>query len=160
MKLSIFATFLAVSLVSVYFIFAYFFQLFFDGRLGKAKFSIFHIAFFLGFYIFCLYVMQFFDDPVLANRFQHAIAGGFAVMLVIFFSYRASLVNITKFQFFAISCLLATAAGVGVEMAEYVAQNYLDLMLAPDANDIWLDLYANTFGILLGAMIFTPFVKK
>lgn len=114
----------------------------------------------MGFSIFCLYTMQFFDDPVLANRFQHAIAGGFAVVIIIFCSYLASATKITKFQFFTLTFLLATAAGVGVEMAEYVAQNYLHLMLAPDANDIWLDLYANTFGILLGSMIFTPFVKK
>lgn len=81
-------------------------------------------------------------------------------MIVIFCSYRASGVNITKFQFFAMSVLLATACGVANEMAEYIAQYYLNLMFAPDIYDTWLDFYANTFGILLASAILTPFVKK
>ena len=81
-------------------------------------------------------------------------------MIVIFCSYLASGVNISRFQFFAISVLLATACGVGNEMAEYIAQVHLNLMFAPDAYDTWLDLYANTFGILLASAILTPFVKK
>lgn len=160
MKLSIFATFLAVASVFAYFIFTFLFQKFFENKFSRPRFSFWHIAISLGFFMLCMILMHEIPDPELSNRFQHAFGGGTAVMIVIFCSYLASGVKTTRFQFFIFSFLLASFCGIANELVEYIAQNYMNLMFAPDPNDTWLDLYANTFGILIGNIIFAVFPRR
>lgn len=81
-------------------------------------------------------------------------------MLTIFLSYRASKVRATTFQFFSLSTLLATACGVGNELAEYPAQQYLHLLFSSNIYDTWLDLYANTFGIFLASIFLFPWTSN
>ncbi len=160
MKISIFATFLAIASVFAYFVFTFLFQKFFENKFFRPKFSILHIVSFLGFFAMCMYIMYIIPDPELANRFQHAFGGGTAVMIVIFCAYIASGVKIGRFQFFVFSFLLASFCGIANELAECIAQNYMNLIFAPHPNDTWLDLYANTFGILVGNIIFGLFPSK
>lgn len=78
-------------------------------------------------------------------------------MLIIFFSYRASAVKSTVYQFFFLSILLATACGVGNEILEFLGQYFFRIPFAINIYDTWLDLCANTVGILLASTAITAY---
>lgn len=91
-------------------------------------------------------------DPELANRFQHAIAGGFLVMLISYLAFKDSQVEINKLQIILLSALVVTFLGVLNEILEFIIQINTKLVFADNLNDTWLDLTSNFFGIMLGSI--------
>jgi len=89
-------------------------------------------------------------DPELANRFQHAIAGGFLTMLISYLAFKDSQVEINKLQIILLSVLVVTFLGVLNEILEFIIQINTNLVFADNLNDTWLDLTSNFFGIMLG----------
>jgi len=89
-------------------------------------------------------------DPELANRFQHAIAGGFLTMLISYLAFKDSQVKINKLQIILLSVLVVTFLGVLNEILEFIIQINTNLVFADNLNDTWLDLTSNFFGIMLG----------
>ena len=89
-------------------------------------------------------------DPELANRFQHAIAGGFLAMLISYLAFKDSQVEINKLQIILLSVLVVTFLGVLNEILEFIIQINTNLVFADNLNDTWLDLTSNFFGIMLG----------
>lgn len=89
-------------------------------------------------------------DPELANRFQHAIAGGFLAMLISYLAFKDSQVEINKLQIILLSALVVTFLGVLNEILEFIIQINTNLVFADNLNDTWLDLTSNFFGIMLG----------
>lgn len=97
------------------------------------------------------------QDPLLENRFQHALGGGFLGFFVCFLAWRSSSVTINRFQFFFFSFLFVIMLGVANEILEYFLQNYTSLHFASTVNDTWLDLLSNVIGILIASVVFLPF---
>jgi len=91
-------------------------------------------------------------DPELANRFQHAIAGGFLTMLISYLAFKDSQVEINKLQIILLSALVVTFLGVLNEILEFIIQINTNLVFADNLNDTWLDLTSNFFGIMLGSI--------
>ena len=100
------------------------------------------------------------QDPMIENRLQHALGGGFLAFFICFLAARSSGVKITRFQFFFFSFLIATALGVANEILEYFLQTYTSLHFASSVADTWLDLVSNTVGILVATAIFLPFRRR
>ena len=110
---------------------------------------------------FFIYYLNFIISNVdVANRVLHTFGGGFLAFLVCFLVVSDSKLKINKFQFFAFAFLLVTALGVTNEILEFILQNYTQMVMASNINDTWLDLISNTFGILIGGIIFLPFVNR
>lgn len=97
-------------------------------------------------------------DGELGNRVLHALGGGFASYAVCFFVVRDAGIVIGKVRFAFFSALIATAMGVGNEILEYVLQAHFHLLFSSVLADTWLDLISNTAGLLLGVIVFTPFL--
>lgn len=154
-----FFIFLLICYIISYFLFTYFFQIFFQQKFSKMIFSIFDILIFSCIFIFFIYVSNFIIDSELWNRIQHAFWWWFTIVMILFFSLKASLLKISKIQFFFLSFFIASTFWVFNEMIEFLWQNYLDMFFAPDINDIWLDLYANEFWILLWSIVFSIILK-
>lgn len=151
---------LSILLIISYIILTYFFQLFFNGKIWKAKLSILHIWTIVLFLFFTIFIVFKIPNPELANRFQHAIWGGFLMIILVYFSYRASNISLSKFQFFCISLMIATCFWVANELAESLLQWNNLFIFADILDDTWLDLWANTLWALLWAGIFSIFLKK
>ncbi len=100
------------------------------------------------------------SDPILANRLQHALGGGFMAFFVCFLAATRSAISLSRFQFFCFSFLIVTALGVANEVLEFFLQNYFGLHFASAVNDTWLDLISNVIGALVASIIFVPFVRK
>lgn len=100
------------------------------------------------------------QDPLLENRLQHALGGGFLGFFVCLLAWRRSEVAVNRLQFFFFSLLLVITLGVGNEVLEYFLQTYTSLHFASSIDDTWLDLLSNTIGALLGGALFIPFIKK
>lgn len=143
-----------------YYIFTYFFQIFFKGKILQIRSNFLDIFIVLFLFIGWIFVTILIPDAELSNRFQHAFSGGFCITLLLYYAYKASGIHITRCQFFVISLLIATFCGVGNEMLEFLGQKYLGIMFASNVEDTWLDLYANTFGIIVGTIISIVFWKK
>jgi hypothetical protein len=99
-------------------------------------------------------------DRVLANRFQHAIGGGFIAFIVCFLLVRDSKLPINKYQFFIFSFLVVNALGVANEILEFFLDFFINVEFAPTINDTWLDLISNNVGIILAALMTVPFISR
>ncbi|MDP2396141.1 MAG: hypothetical protein Q8S84_08750 [bacterium] len=71
------------------------------------------------------------------------------MVILTYFSILASKENINKFQFIFLAFFIATTFGVFNELAESVFQNTLNIQFAPNINDTWFDLWANSIGAVL-----------
>lgn len=147
--------FYAFWLILSYYLLAYFFQLFFDWKISKYQFNIIHIWYVLVFLLFVMIGVFLIPNPEFANRVQHAIWWGFLMILLVYFSYVASGVKISKFQFFCISCMIATSFWVANELAESLFQWKDYFIFADTIDDTWFDLWANSVWALLWSTIFT-----
>ncbi len=147
-------------LIASYFLLAIFLKYFFKWETGNYWFKIDHIWYVLVFLLLVMICVFLIPDSELANRIQHAFGGGFVMIVLFYVSYLASKITISKFQFFCLSILVATAFWVANELAESILQINFWLPFAPYLEDTWHDLWANTFGSLLGAGIFTFLIKK
>lgn len=155
-----FFVFLLICYIISYFLFAYFLQIFFKGKFLKTNFSVFDVAIFSFVFIFFIYISNFLIEWEFGNRIQHAFGWGFTIVMILFFSLKASQIKITKIQFFFLSFFIASTFWVFNEMIEFLGQNYLNMLFAPNINDIWLDLYANEFGILIWSFVFCLFLEE
>lgn len=95
----------------------------------------------------------------ISNRILHA-SGSFFAFLVCYLVVRNSNLNLNKLQFFIFCAMVVTTLGVGNEIVEFFLQNYFGLVAATSINDTWLDLISNTVGLLIAAVIFTPFINR
>lgn len=155
-----FFLFLIISYIFCYFLFTYFFQIFFSWKISKTNFCLLHIFIFSLSFIFVIFISNDVIWWEFWNRIQHSIWWGFCLVMILFFSVKASLVKITKLQFFFLSFFITSTFWVFNEMIEFIGQNYLDILFAPNENDIWLDLYANQFWILLWSIFFSIFLEN
>lgn len=139
--------------LALYIILNYTFQYFFKNKkinkksLKKKSFLIILLSSILIFSI-----MLFIKDIELANRFQHAIGGGFLAMLISYLAFKDSNANLNKLEIFILSVLLVTFLGVLNEIAEFFVQANTNLIFSHSIEDTWLDLTSNMFGIILGSL--------
>lgn len=144
-----------------YFILLYLFFAFFKNEQPlfrrESLYSVVLIAFFS---ILTFIASVIIPDRQLANRFLHAIGGGFLSFLICFLVVRDSKLRLSRFQFFIFSALVVTAMGVANEVLEFFLQNYFHFTFSKTINDTWLDLLSNSVGILIAALLFTPFVGR
>lgn len=145
--------------VVVYFLIIWWFQIFFDIK-EKAAYNWNHVLIILGIYFLVIYWISFIDNHEIANRIQHAMWWWFLMVILTYFSILASKENINKFQFIFLAFFIATTFGVFNELAESVFQNTLNIQFAPNINDTWFDLWANSIGAVLWIIIFINFISK
>ena len=151
---------ITISLAIGYFILLWFFPLFFEQKTGKvSKKSFLSVAIIFALSLLLYFIVSNIGDPWWANRFQHAMAGGFITFVVCFLAAKDSGFPKRRFQFFFISILIVAGLGVCSEIVESVMQNYAGLTMSSSINDTWLDLISNTVGSLLAALILTPFIE-
>lgn len=155
-----FFLFLLICYIISYFLFTYFFQIFFNWKISKTNFSLMDIFIFSFVFILIIYFSNNIVWWEFWNRIQHAFWWWFTIVMILFFSLKASLIKVNKIQFFFLSFLIASTFWVFNEMIEFLGQNYWKILFAPDINDIWLDLYANEFGIFLWSFLFSFFINK
>ncbi|MEA4910619.1 MAG: hypothetical protein VB048_07585 [Bacteroidaceae bacterium] len=148
-----------VAYIILYVMLNYAFQFIFKGKINKKtlKKKSFLIILFSGIFIFS--IVFFIKDPEFANRVQHAIAGGFLTMLISYLSFKDSEVKLNKLQILILTALIVTFLGVLNEIFEFFVQMNTSLVFALSVNDTWLDLTANSFGIILGS-VFILFDKN
>jgi drug/metabolite transporter superfamily protein YnfA len=152
---------LVIGFALSYFAIAALFSLLFSSKLptfsGKSARSVMLIAV-LAIVIITLSLRI--PDPQLSNRVLHAMGGGFMAVIVCFLAVRDMRLPINKFQFFAVSALIATSLGVVNELLEFFLQEYAGLMFSQTPLDTWLDLTSNAAGTALATAIFTPFIMR
>ena len=147
------------ALVIVYFLLIWWFKIFFNIK-EKPKYKWVHILIILWFFLSVIYWITYINDLELANRIQHALWWWFLMIVITYLSIIASKVNINKFQFIFLSFFIATTFWVANELAESIFQNTLNIQFAPNINDTWFDLWANSIGAILWIIIFSFFVWK
>lgn len=144
-----------------YFILHHFLPIFFEKEKGKLGYgSIYSIVFIALASLAVTYVSFIVPNIEWGNRILHAFGGGFLAFLVCFLVVKNGSIDLTKFQFFIISALIVSTLGVTNEIIEYVLQEYFGLLSAISIEDTWLDLVSNTIGLLIAAIIFTPFINS
>ena len=74
-------------------------------------------------------------------------------MLVCYRAMKDAHLKISRFQFVALSLLLATAMGVANELMEFSIQTTAGIIFAPNTMDTWLDLTSNTVGMVVAGTI-------
>lgn len=89
-------------------------------------------------------------DLELGNRILHALGGGFLVVFICARAARDMHLHIRPLQFVIFATLVATALGVGNELAEFALQYSGLRVFARSVDDTWLDLASNTVGIIAG----------
>ncbi len=111
--------------------------------------------------LFIYWYSQKIIDLDFGNRILHSLGGGLVAYLVGVLSVVDKKISISRLSFFVLSLLLISTLGVVNEIVEYILQNCFHLLNAAETiNDTWLDLISNTFGILLGAILFTPLISN
>lgn len=144
-----------------YFILAYLFALFFEKPLPRfSRKSLYSLAAIFVASIITYLIVHPIPDPELANRVQHALGGGVLAVLTCYLIVRDTQLPLSRFQFFALSFLVATSLGVANELLESVLQNHFHFVIAETVDDTWLDLWSNTIGAFLGVTYFVPFLKR
>lgn len=128
------------------------FQFIFNNKINKNSLEkkSFFIILILGIIIFSIVFLI--KDSELANRFQHAIGGGFLAMLVSYLSFKASKIKLNKLQIFILSTLIVSFLGILNEIFEFFMQANTNLVFSSNINDTWLDLTSNMFGIIIGSV--------
>jgi hypothetical protein len=150
---------ITVGLCFVYFFAEHLFNLFFEkhrAHLSKRTFS--SVAIIIASSLSGYVISSLIPDVTLGNRFLHMFGGGFLAIMVCYLVVRDSRIHISKFQFFVFSFFVVTSLGVANEIIECILQNYAGMLFAPSVNDTWLDLISNMIGIILGSIVFTPFI--
>lgn len=137
------------------------FRAFFQSDWGGLRFaSMRSIVFITALTIVSYGVSISIQDAEVSNRVLHALGGGFVAYFVCFRVAKDARLQINQLQFFVFSALIVTAMGVGNEVAEFVLQNYTELVFADSINDTWLDLISNSVGILAAAVLCSPFLHS
>lgn len=116
-----------------------------------------YIAIIIIFFFLSLLCVLWIKNPDIANRVQHALAGGTIMTLIWYLSYLSSWVKIRSFALWNILFLIAMFFGICNELLESILQLKFGLIFAPNLQDTWYDLWANSLGIILCASIFTLF---
>ena len=82
------------------------------------------------------------------------------MVMLSYFSFQASGVPRHRFQFFVLSLMIASCFGIANELLESIMQLGLTSthVFATNIADTWYDLWANSIGALLGAIVFTSFL--
>jgi ABC-type uncharacterized transport system fused permease/ATPase subunit len=144
--------FFIIAYLILYILLTFAFQFIFNNKINKNSLEkkSFFIILILGIIIFSIVFLI--KDSELANRFQHAIAGGFLAMLISYLAFKDSQVEINKLQIILLSALVVTFLGVLNEILEFIIQINTNLVFADNLNDTWLDLTSNFFGIMLGSI--------
>ncbi len=102
----------------------------------------------------------FFTELEFGNRIQHAVGGGFLVVLMLFLVVRNAKLDITKVQFFLFGVMLATTLGVFYELLEMLGEFSTNIVFQTGIYDTWLDLLSNTAGAFIGGAVLSLFLKK
>jgi hypothetical protein len=145
--------------IITYFIWILWLQIFFWYK-TKMNWDFFHILIIIFAYIFSLFIVALIPEAEFANRFQHAIWGWFLVTLIWYLAYLQSWIKISRFQLFHILVFVAFTLWIINELAESVLQVQFWLVFAPNIEDTWYDLWANTFWALLWVWIFSSLKKR
>lgn len=148
--------FLCLAYVVLFFLFPYFFK---SPRASVGINSLVSMFWVVLFSLAIYAIDSWIPDPWLANRFLHAMGGGFAAFLVCFFVVRDRKMALGKVQFVVFSILIVIALGVANEILEFVLQNTTKMVFADSINDTWLDLISNTVGALLAALCLTSWIR-
>lgn len=150
---------LCLSYIFLPFVFAVFFPSSIQVTVRRAQYGM--SMFWICLLSFGCYVLaHLVSDPELSNRLLHILGGGFLALFVCFLVVRDNQLKISRIQFLLLSGLVVIALGVGNEMVEFVLQNYFNWVFAQTVVDTWLDLISNMLGAIIGAVIFTPFLKE
>lgn len=99
-------------------------------------------------------------DLELANRFLHAIGGGFIAAFMFYLVAHDTKISLTRFQYFGASMLIVIALGVLNEHVEFLLHTITPYTFTPHITDTWLDLASNTSGALLGTLICMTGIHK
>lgn len=137
-----------------YIVWIMWFQLFVWNKI-RLQISAKYIAIIIAFFFFSMLCVLWIENPHLANRVQHAVAGGTIMTLIWYLSYLSSGVKINSFALWNILFLIAMFFGICNELLESILQLNFGLIFAPNLQDTWYDLWANTVWIVVGASIFT-----
>ena len=129
-------------------------QIFFGQKI-KIKENIVDILIIVLTYISSLFIVTLISDSELANRVQHALGWWFLVTLLWYLSYLRSNIHLSRFQLFHLLFFVALTLGIANELAESVLQNNFWILFAPNIEDTWYDLWANTIWALLWAGVFS-----
>lgn len=149
---------ITIGLCSGYFIFFALLPFLFNKRVNRVgKIDVFSVIIIAFLSLASYFLVNSISNIEISNRVLHA-SGGFLAFLVCFLVIRNSKLHLTKFQFFFFSFLIVTTLGVANEITEFFLQNYFNFLAATSINDTWLDLISNTVGLLVAAIIFTPFI--
>lgn len=148
----IFSIIFIIAYLILYIVLNYSFQFVFNKKVNKKslKRKSFYIILFAAIILFSMVFLI--SDTELANRFQHAIAGGFLTMLISYLSFKDSGVKLNKLQIILLSVLIVTFLGILNEIFEFFVQMNTNLIFASHINDTWLDLTSNMFGIIIGSV--------
>lgn len=117
--------------------------------LGKSTYSLFLIISTLA--------LVFLLVPVFGhwwgNRLQHIMGGGFVAYLMCWRIFDDADLSVNLVQRISLCLLTVTALGVGNELAESIVQATTYAVLSPTTTDTWWDLWSNTIGATLAALI-------
>lgn len=91
-----------------------------------------------------LILVRNFPDHEIGNRIQHALGGGFAIVLIVYYSCIASNVPIQRRQFFFLAFFLASCFGIFNELLESIMQIGWGMFFADSIEDTWYDLWSNS----------------
>lgn len=140
--------------IITYIVWIIWFQLFVWEKIN-IKVSGKYIAIIVAFFFLSMLCVLVIENPHLANRVQHAVAGGTIMTLIWYLSYLSSWVKIKSFALWNILFLIAMFFGICNELLESILQLNFGLIFAPNLQDTWYDLWANSVWIILWASMFT-----
>lgn len=104
--------------------------------------------------------MYLINNPELANRYQHAIGGGFLGTLVSYLALRDAKIKLNTLQMILLIGLIVNTLGIFNEIAEFFFQANTGFIFNDNLYDTWLDLTSNLFGIILGSALITIISKN
>ena len=152
---------IALGLCVLYTSLLWFFPYFFGKPSAvKQAFSLRSIAYLLALYTFVIWIVFSMEDIELGNRILHSVAGGFAAFMTCFLAVRDTRLPLSRLRFFIFSALLVTSLGVVNELAELILSFFVEFDFPRHIDDTWFDLASNTVGLLVAALVFTPFIKS
>lgn len=146
--------FLLIAYVFVYILGILWFQLFAWNKPKIQVSALYIVSIWVSFFMI-LFLVSFITNPEYANRVQHALWGWFIMTYISYLSYKSSWVKFSGFVLFHVFLFIATAFWVLNELLESIWQLQYWLIFSQNLPDTWFDLWANTFGAILWAGIFT-----
>lgn len=143
-----------------YIILNLFSQFIFFKKIDRSKVSWFSILIILFSGILIFSLMYLINNPELANRYQHAIGGGFLGTLVSYLALRDAKIKLNTLQMILLIGLIVNTLGIFNEIAEFFFQANTGFIFNDNLYDTWLDLTSNLFGIILGSALITIISKN